>query len=138
MRVDRLGHVNIRTPAFDETIAFYEAALGLRAGPAVSANIRLQNVWLYDEAGDAIIHVNGPMPGETVHPEGAASRFDHFALDCSGLDSCIARLEEQGIDFERFRIDLRGMTQLNITDPNGLKVELTFSDRNEGLPDPAK
>jgi len=132
MRVDRLGHVNIRTPAFADTIAFYEAALGLRAGPAASANARLQNVWLYDEAGDAIIHVNGPMPGETVHPEGAASRFDHFALDCSGLDSCIARLDEQGISFERFRIEARGLTQLNITDPNGLKVELTFSDRTEG------
>jgi catechol 2,3-dioxygenase-like lactoylglutathione lyase family enzyme len=123
MRVDRLGHVNIRTPAFADTIAFYEAVLGLRAGPAASANARLQNVWLYDEAGDAIIH---------VHPEGAASRFDHFALDCSGLDSCIARLDEQGISFERFRIEARGLTQLNITDPNGLKVELTFSDRTEG------
>lgn len=138
MRVDRLGHVNIRTPAFAETIAFYEACLGLRAGPAVSSRARPQNVWLHDEAGDPIIHVNGPMEGEAVYPQGAASRLDHFALDCSGLESCIARLEAQGVPFERIRIEARGLTQLNLTDPNGLKVELTFSDLNEGPPALAK
>lgn len=138
MRVDRLGHVNIRTPAFAETIAFYEACLGLRAGPAVSSQARPQNVWLHDEAGDPIIHVNGPIAGETVHPEGGASRLDHFALDCSGLASCIARLEAQGVPYQRIRIEARGLTQLNITDPNGLKVELTFSDPDGDRPNPAK
>jgi catechol 2,3-dioxygenase-like lactoylglutathione lyase family enzyme len=138
MRVDRLGHVNIRTPAFDETIAFYEACLGLRAGPAVSSQARPQNVWLHDEASDPIIHVNGPMAGETIFPEGAVSRLDHFALDCSGLDSCIKRLAAQGVAYQRIRIELRGMTQLNLIDPNGIKVELTFSDLNEGPPAPAK
>jgi catechol 2,3-dioxygenase-like lactoylglutathione lyase family enzyme len=138
MRVDRLGHVNIRTPAFAETIAFYEACLGLRAGPAVSSQARPQNVWLHDEAGDPIIHVNGPIEGETVHPEGAASRLDHFALDCSGLESCIARLQVQNVPFQSIRIEARGLTQLNLTDPNGLKVELTFSDPDEGPPAPAR
>ncbi|QJU60026.1 hypothetical protein HL653_21840 [Sphingomonas sp. AP4-R1] len=138
MRVDRLGHVNIRTPAFAETIAFYEACLGLRAGPAVSSQARPQNVWLHDEAGDPIIHVNGPIEGEAVHPHGGGSRLDHFALDCSGLDSCIARLDAQGVPYQRIRIAARGLTQLNITDPNGLKVELTFSDPDGDRPAPAK
>ncbi|MDO6415566.1 VOC family protein [Sphingomonas sp. BIUV-7] len=134
MRVVRLGHVNIRTPAFDETIAFYETCLGLRAGPAVSSVARPQNVWLHNEAGDPIIHVNGPMGDEAVYPEGAGSRLDHFALDCTGLDACIARLEANGVPFQRIRLEARGMSQLNLFDPNGLKVELTFSDRDEGLP----
>jgi catechol 2,3-dioxygenase-like lactoylglutathione lyase family enzyme len=138
MRVERLGHVNINTPAFAETIAFYETCLGLRAGPAVSSQARPENVWLHDAAGDPIIHVNGPIAGETVHPEGAGSRLDHFALDCTGLASCIARLDAQGVPYRRIRIEARGLTQLNLTDPNGLKVELTFSDRNEGPPDPAR
>ena len=138
MRVDRLGHVNIRTPAFDETIAFYEGCLGLRARPAVSSRARPQNVWLHDEAGDPIIHVNGPMADETAYPEGSVSRLDHFALDCSGLASCIAQLEAQGVPYQRIRIELRGMTQLNLLDPNGIKVELTFSDLNEGPPAPAR
>lgn len=132
MRVERLGHVNIRTPAFAETIAFYETCLGLRAGPAASAQNRPQNVWLYDEAGDPIIHVNGPLAHEIVPPHGGASRLDHFALDCSGLDSCIARLETHGVAFQRTRIAARALTQLTLIDPNGIKVELTFADPDEG------
>jgi hypothetical protein len=69
VRANRLGDANIRTPAFDDD-RLLRSALGLRAGPAVSANIRMQNVWPYDEADDAIIHVNGPTPGQIVHPEG--------------------------------------------------------------------
>lgn len=138
MRVERLGHVNIRTPAFAETIAFYEACLGLRAGPALSSQARPQNVWLHDEAGDPIIHVNGPLPDEAVHPEGATSRLDHFALECSGLAGFVGRLEQLGVPFERVRLEARGLTQLNLIDPNGLKVELTFSDRDEDPPSRAR
>ena len=45
---------------------------------------------------------------------------------------------EPRMPFQRIRIEMRGLTQLNLTDPNGLKVELTFSDLNEGPPAPAK
>lgn len=128
MRVEGLGHVNIRTPDFDATIDFYERAVGLIAGPAASASMRPQNVWLHDAAGRPIIHVNGPLPGEVANPAGAGSRLDHFAMDCEGLDDCIGRLDAEDIPFERVRIEARGMTQLNIYDPNGIKVELTFVD----------
>ncbi|PZU07543.1 VOC family protein [Sphingomonas sp.] len=138
MHVVRLGHVNILTPAFAETIAFYESCLGLRAGPAASSQARPQNAWLHDEGGHPIIHVNGPMEGETIHPEGAASRLDHFALDCTGLDSCIIRLEARNVPYRRIRIEARGLTQLNIVDPNGLKVELTFTDPDGDPPARAK
>lgn len=73
-------------------------------------------------------HVNGVEPGETAPPAGQHGRLDHFALDCTGLAACAARLEAAAIPFERLRIEARGLTQLNIVDPNGLKVELTFED----------
>ena len=33
--------------------------------------------------------------------------------------------------FEEVRIAARGLIQLNVVDPNGLKVELTFSDAED-------
>ena len=128
MRVLRLGHVNIRTPVLAETIAFYERCLGLRSGPAASARGRRENVWLYDAADVPLIHVNGIAPDEMVPPAGTSGRLDHFAIDCEGLDRCIAWLDAEGVPYERLRIEARGLTQLNVRDPNGLKVELTFSD----------
>ena len=131
MQVQGLGHVNIRTPDFQATLDFYQNCLGLVAGPAASANGRPQNAWLHDAAGRAIIHVNGPLPHEPIFPAGASSRLDHYALECVGLDACIDRLRAAGVPFERLRIEVRGLTQLNILDPNGIKVELTFVDAVE-------
>ncbi|MDE1916003.1 MAG: VOC family protein [Sphingomonadales bacterium] len=132
MRVDRLGHVNIRTPLFEETLLFYEACLGFRRGPAVSAVMRPDNVWLYDEQGQPLIHVNAPLPGEAAAPAGQASRLDHVAFDCSGLSSCRERLTANGVAFREQPLPARRLHQLNLLDPNGIKVELTFrTDEDE-------
>lgn len=125
MQVLRVGHVNIRTPLVDETVNFFVDALGFecRPGPAMTAEVR--NYWLHDAEDRALIHIIGPRPGEAVRPEGA-SRLDHFALDCAGLESAIARLDTKGIAFTRLEVASRGLVQLNVYDPNGIKVELTF------------
>lgn len=127
MQVLRVGHVNIRTPLVDETVRFFVDALGLesRPGPAMSAEVL--NYWLHDGEGRAIIHVSSPRPGEAARPEGA-SRLDHFALDCDGLESAMARLDAKGIAFTRIEVASRGLVQLNVYDPNGIKVELTFTE----------
>lgn len=126
MRVERIGHVNIRTPLLEETLIFYENCLGLRRGPAVSAVQRPDNVWLYDEQDQPLIHVNGPLPGEQVAPKGQTSRLDHVAFDCTGLAACRQRLTAQGIAFREQPLPARNLHQINLLDPNGIKVELTF------------
>jgi catechol 2,3-dioxygenase-like lactoylglutathione lyase family enzyme len=133
MRVLRIGHVNIRTPLLEQTLLFYERCLGLRRGAAVSAVQRADNVWLYDDHDLPLIHVNGPLPGETVAPHGLASRLDHVAFDCTGLAACRARLAGAGIAFREQALSARGLHQINLLDPNGIKVELTFpADEAEG------
>ncbi|WP_206240874.1 VOC family protein [Novosphingobium terrae] len=128
MHVERIGHVNIRTPLVEETLVFYETYLGLRRGDAVSAVWRADNVWLYDAQGFPLIHVNGPLPDEIAAPEGLTSRLDHVAFDCSGLKACRERLTAGGIAFREQPLPARQMHQLNLLDPNGIKVELTFRD----------
>ena len=131
MRVARIGHVNIRTPLMEETLGFYETFLGLRRGPAVLAVMRADNVWLYDAQDVPLIHVNLSLPGEAVPPAGYASRLDHVAFDCTGLQTCRARLIEGGVPFREQPLPARRLHQINLRDPNGVKVELTFSADEE-------
>ena len=126
MRVLRIDHVNIRTPLFDETLAFYEACLGLVRGPCGSARHRRQNAWLYGDDGTALVHVNGPEPGEPVADAGCQSRLQHFALACEGLDAWRTRLRQQSVAFQELALPGRGLVQLNLVDPNGIAIELTF------------
>ena len=132
MRIKHLDHVNIRTPLFEETLAFYEAALGLKRGPGASANGRAQNMWLYAENGAAVIHVNGPRDSEEVAPVGQASRLHHVAFACAGLAAARTRLAQAGVAVHEVPLPTRNAMQLNITDPNGILVELQFDLGAEG------
>lgn len=66
--IQRIGHINIRTPLFEETLTFYEAVFGLRRGTAKTMADPTRNAWLYDHDGRALIHVNMPTAGEAVPP----------------------------------------------------------------------
>ncbi len=132
MRIERLDHVNIRTPLFEETLTFYEAALGLKRGPAGSATGRRQNMWLYTEGGAPVIHVNGPAEGETVADAGQQSRLHHVAFFCTGLAAARERLAALGVATQEMRIAARSLLQINVTDPNGVLVELQFDEAAEG------
>ena len=123
MRVERIGHVNIRTDDVAATVAFYVRLLGLRAAPGASASARQDNV--------SLIHVNGFAADEPPVARGSHSRLNHFALDCVGLAACVARLDEAGIAYRRARIEARALTQLTLPDPNGLMVELSFADETD-------
>ena len=131
MRVKRIGHINIRTILIEETLVFYETCLGFVRGPAVSAIQRADNFWLYDPQGVPLIHVNGPMGGEAVAPQGLVSRLDHVAFDCSGLGACRSRLTAQGVAFHEQALTTRNLHQINVLDPNGIKIELTFETDEE-------
>lgn len=128
MKVERLGHVNIRTPAFEETCAFYERALGLTRGPAASMLDQTGNAWLYDEGGHPVIHVNSPSAGEAPREAGVSARLDHVAFDCSDVAGFEARLRELGIPHRTAPTPAGGLVQINLHDPNGIKVELTFRE----------
>ena len=126
MAIDRIGHINIRTPDFEATMVFFETVLGLVRGPAATMADQTRNGWLHGSDGRPIIHVNATLPGEIARPAGANGRLDHVAFDCSDQGGMAERLDRAGIWYEVLRTRLPGLVQFNLIDPNGIRVELTF------------
>jgi catechol 2,3-dioxygenase-like lactoylglutathione lyase family enzyme len=124
--IERIGHINIRTPLLEETLAFYEAVFGLVRGPAKTMSDQTRNAWLYDGDGRAIIHVNMPHDDEAVPPPGHRGRMDHVAFDCHDPDAMEARLRALGIPYRRRTTLVEGLDQIVLADPNGLALELAF------------
>ena len=126
MPVREIGHVNLRAPA--ETIErlrrFYIDVIGLREGARPVFRSGSHGYWLY--ANDrAVLHLtiarNG---GANSQPSGV---FNHLAFDCDDLDATRARLEQAGIHYETDVVEELHQTQLFLSDPAGMGVELTFS-----------
>jgi catechol 2,3-dioxygenase-like lactoylglutathione lyase family enzyme len=124
--IQRIGHINIRTPLLEETLAFYEAVLALRRGAAKTMADQSRNAWLYDEEGRALIHVNMPAAGEAVPAPGARGRLDHVAFDGRDPDAMEERLQRLGIAYVRRETRVSGLTQIVLRDPNGISLELAF------------
>ena len=133
--IDRIGHINIRTPLLEETLAFYERLFDLVRGPASTMADPRRNAWLYDRDGRGIIHVNMPPEGENVPEIGARGRMDHVAFDCRDPDAMEARLAARGIPYLRRETRVPGLTQIVLKDPNGINLELAFGTERALDPD---
>ena len=129
----RLGHVNIRATVLDQTVAWYERTLGLRWGQADTNPDTCQNLWLFDAAGKACVHVNQLLPGDVRIAQG---HVDHFAFDSDDLAAMEAHLANIGEIYQTVTYPDVDMVQLNLRDPNAVKVELTF--RNQTLLHPTR
>ena len=127
--IDRIGHINIRTPAgqYENTLAFYEGLLGLRRSISM-ATPGPDNVWLFADTGRAIVHVNSVEEGGDVEPDGASTgRLNHVAFDCRDYDEAIARLDAMGLKYARYETKLDGLVLLVTKDPiNNIVIELSF------------
>lgn len=121
--IDRIGHINIRTPLVEETCSFYERLMGLRRGEALALP-GPGNVWLFADNGRAIIHVNGVEESETPAVDDK-SRVHHVAFDCRDYDAMVARLEALKLPYTRHTTAVDGLVLLVTEDPNGVVVELS-------------
>lgn len=134
--IDRIGHINIRTPLLEETLAFYEALFDLRRGPALTMADPARSAWLYDGDGRAIIHVNATGAMEAVPPVALRGRLDHVAFDCRDPDEMERRLTARGIAYLRRESRVAGLIQIALRDPNGIGLELAFGTENALDPEP--
>ena len=126
MAVHGIGHVNLRASA--ETIErlrrFYIDVIGLREGARPVFRSGSQGHWLY--TGDvAALHLTIARDGgASSQPVGA---FNHLAFDCDDLDATRARLDAAGIGYETDVVDELHQTQLFLSNPAGIGLELTFT-----------
>lgn len=121
MGVTGLDHLNIRTRDIAGSAAFFVRVLGMTREAPAGVTPPAQANWLFDEAGRPIIHLRLRDAQGT-----ATGAVDHVALRCTGKDAMIARLEAEKHPFDAFADLTPGMTQIFLTDPHGVTLELVF------------
>ncbi len=129
MKVNALDHVNIITPDLEGTARFYAELFDLyrRDAPAPLTPETAQ--WMFDDGGRAIIHINSLDCARTFEREvmaGPTGSIHHVALNCSGYDDIVARLDARAIAYQSNLVAAIGLRQLFTLDPNGVLLELNF------------
>jgi len=133
MTIQDLDHFTLRTAKVDETADFFRDAIGLEEGwrPAFPFPGR----WLY-AAGRPLLHIANlgsggaeldSYLGTRTLGEGSGA-FDHIAFRCSDLESHRQRLRDLGLRFSERVVPDLSEHQVFVEDPNGIKVELIFTD----------
>jgi catechol 2,3-dioxygenase-like lactoylglutathione lyase family enzyme len=144
MSIKKLQHYNIRTTKFDETVAFYRDVLGMRNAVPPGAPEGTPPAWLYDDSGEAIVHLlrvdpsdpeaayaklsafRGGLDKRFPHGFSGSGSIDHIALACEGWDEVLSRLRRHEVPYKENHIARMNMRQLFISDPNGVTLELNF------------
>ncbi len=129
MRPEGLDHANLRLRPQDlpAALAFYRDLLGLEEGPR--PNFAFPGAWLY-AGGRPIVHL---ACRDTVEPPAGPSpgvSFEHIAFRVRGLPEVRAKLATEGVPYAEAPLPGFPLHQLFLTDPFGLRVELTF-DMND-------
>ena len=53
---------------------------------------------------------------------------DHIAFRCTGLREMMENLQRRGVKFHKRMVDDQGLFQLFMLDPNGVRIELNFTN----------
>ena len=144
MFVERFDHINIITPRFSETLEFYEKVMQFEVAPSP---IGRHGAHLRDASGAASLHVVGVTADnldflltynlahrtrEETDPTTGFSNLkgsaavDHIALKCNDFVATVNRLEDMGIPYRYFFVEMTQAHQIFIRDPNGIILELLF------------
>jgi catechol 2,3-dioxygenase-like lactoylglutathione lyase family enzyme len=122
----KLAHVNIRSADLEQSLAFYRDVLGLTPGPAATRPESVDHVWMSDEDGYPCVHLQrASQPSPTP---GGHRGVHHVALSCSGLQRWRDKLESIGLDYQEAEFRNAKLVQLNLRDPDGVRLELLFED----------
>lgn len=130
MHVNALDHVNIITDQLDATAEFYKALLNLERRDAPPPLTPQNAQWMYDVGDKAIIHINSedcPRTFDrTVQPGALTGALHHVALNCSGYDETVARIEAMDLPYQTNLVAAIGLRQIFTPDPNNVLLELNF------------
>ena len=135
MPLSHIEHFLVQTPDMAKTRDWYVRVLGMRVGP--NPDFKFPVCWLY--LGDQdIVHITegGAQVSENrrqyVGQESQATHgtgvLDHIAFRATGLEKMLEHLRALGIGFRQRQVNDQGLYQLFMLDPNGIKIELNFSN----------
>lgn len=122
MAMGPLQHINIRCADAERSRAFYTDIMGLSVGarpPFASVGY-----WLY-QGEEPIVHLVQKPAGETVKGPGTGN-LDHIAFSGRDLAAFRNTLASAGVAFEERLVPRENVTQVFVTDPEGIRLELNF------------
>lgn len=135
MALSHLEHFLIQTTDMNKTRDWWVDVLGLRVGPA--PDFKFPVCWLYIGDTDVLHLTTGGadvsanrkayLGQQSTATEGSGV-VDHIAFRATGLRDVMANLKSRGVEFTQRMVDDQGRFQLFLLDPNGVKVELNFSN----------
>lgn len=138
MPVSALSHYSIRTSDLEKSRLFYTQVLGLSAGfrPAFD----FEGYWLYLSQGIpefGVVHLFSESQATSKYlgkSNGAGSprtgAIDHIAFEASDWSAIQRRIEEAGLSYTERTVPGLGLLQVFLLDPDGISIELNFSDSN--------
>jgi catechol 2,3-dioxygenase-like lactoylglutathione lyase family enzyme len=119
----RIDHVEILPGDFDRSMAFYQDVLGFRLVSRMSVQTGSLKEIAYMQLGDTVIellHVRNPSP----IPASMTVGYRAIALEVESMEAAITYLRDHGVYVTWGPIDLGTAIRAEITDPDGLTIEL--------------
>jgi len=135
MALTYLEHFLVQTTDFHATCDWYERVLGLKRGYTPDFKFPVQWMYLGDrdvlhitEGGAKVSENRLRYNGQESQDDFGSGVVDHIAFRCKGLPETIAHLRSHAIEFRQRMVNEQGLYQLFLIDPNGVKIELNFSN----------
>ncbi|MEM7169792.1 MAG: VOC family protein [Pseudomonadota bacterium] len=129
MSLKQLDHVNINTADLERLVAFYGGVLGLTEGPRPPFS--MDGTWLYC-AGHPAIHLIKVDRPSNAQDTGNLKQIDHFAFRAEGVEAFLSKLDKLHVTYRTAIVPKLGLLQVFLTDPDGNKIEITFSAAEAG------
>ena len=135
MPLSHIEHFLLQTADMDKTREWYVKVLGMRVGP--NPDFKFPVFWLYlgdkdvvhvTEGGAKVSENRKRYVGQESQATAGSGAIDHLAFRATGLREMMAHLEGLGVDFKQRQVDDQGLYQLFMFDPNGVKIELNYSN----------
>lgn len=135
MSLSHIEHFLLQTADMEKTRKWYVSVLGMRVGP--NPDFKFPVFWLYlgdkdvvhvTEGGAKVSENRKRYVGQESQATSGSGAVDHIAFRATGLREMIAHLEGLGVDFKQRQVDDQGLYQLFMFDPNGVKIELNYSN----------
>lgn len=135
MPISHLDHFLIQSADIEASRDWYVEVLGFKEG--YHPDFKFPVVWLYLGDKDVIHITQGGKDvsdnrkrylGQQSDAVSGSGVIDHMAFRSTGLVEMMAHLRRKKITFTQRQVDNQGLYQLFLLDPNGVKIELNFSN----------
>ena len=135
MPLSHIEHFLLQTTDMAKTREWYVNVLGMRVGQ--SPDFKFPVFWLYlgdkdvvhvTEGGAKVSENRKRYVGQESQATTGSGAIDHLAFRATGLREMMAHLKTLGVDFKQRQVDDQGLYQLFMFDPNGIKIEVNYSN----------